>query len=115
MKLGEIVSEVSIDPGKFRDYALDPNNPVGRHKALVFQRKLGYNQENYEGLLNQIVAQAMDSEAIATKKDEHGQRYQVDLEVDGIESGQQAIVRTGWIVEPKAKECARLVTLYVRK
>ncbi|NEQ52717.1 MAG: hypothetical protein F6K11_21695 [Leptolyngbya sp. SIO3F4] len=80
----------------------------------MFQRKLGYNQKNYEGLLKQIAAQVMNSEAIK-KTDEHGQRYQVDLEVDGIESWQRAIVRKGWIVEPKAEECARLVTLYVRK
>lgn len=115
MKLGEIVSKLSIDPGKFRDYALDPNNPVGQHKALVFQQRLGYNPQNYEGLLNQISAQAMDGKAVATHKDEHGQRYQVDLEVEGIELGQRAIVRTGWIVEPKAEGYARLVTLYVRK
>jgi hypothetical protein len=114
MRLGEIVSRLSIDRRKFVDYALDPDNPVGQHKALVFQRRLGYDRDNYEGLLAQIEAQVMDCEAIATKLDEHGQRYQVDLEVMGVD-GQRAIVRMGWIVEPGIEDCARLVTLYVRK
>lgn len=114
MRLGEVVAQLSIDERKLRDYALDPGNPVGQHKALVFQRRLGYDKDNYEGLLVQIEAQVMDCEAIATKVDGHGQGYQVDLEVEGVE-GQRAIVRMGWIVEPGAEDCARLVTLYVRK
>jgi hypothetical protein len=60
MRLGEIVSRLSIDRRKFVDYALDPDNPVGRHKALVFQQRLGYGRDNYEGLLVQIEAQVMD-------------------------------------------------------
>ena len=114
MNLGEVVSRLSIDRGKFRDYALDPDNPTGRHKALVFQRRLGYYRENYEGLFVQIEVRVMDCEAIAMILDKYGQRYQVDLEVVGI-AGERAIVRTGWIVEPRAEDCARLVTLYVRK
>ena len=56
----------------------------------------------------------MDCEAIAMILDKYGQRYQVDLDVVGT-AGERAIVRTGWIVEPGAKDCARLVALYVRK
>jgi hypothetical protein len=114
MKLKDVVSQITIDHRKLTTYALDPDNPVGQHKALVFQRRLGYGRDNYEGLLAQIEEQVMECEAIATKLDAHGQRYQVDLEVMGVE-GQRAIVRIGWIVEPGAENCARLVTLYVRK
>jgi hypothetical protein len=114
MKLGDVVSQLTIDRRKFVDYALNPDNPVGSHKALVFQRRLGYNPTNYESLLEQIKTLALDSEAIPTKTDEQGQRYRVDLEVVGV-AGQRAIVRTGWIVEPGIEDCARLVTLYVRK
>jgi hypothetical protein len=112
--LREIVSRLLIDRRKLTDYALDPDNPVGRHKALVFQRRLGYDKDNYEPLLEQIEALVWDGEAIATKLDEHGQRYQVDLEIMGVE-GQRVMVRTGWIVEPDVEDAARLVTLYVRK
>lgn len=75
MKLGKIVSRLSINRRKFRDYALDPDNPVGRNKALVFQRCLGYDKGNYEGLLAQIETQVLDCEAITMQLDEHGQRY----------------------------------------
>ena len=94
-------------------YALDPESPKGQHKAVLFQRRLGYNLNNYESLVEQIEGLVMDGEAIATKADEYGQRYQVDLGLMGVE-GQRAIVRTAWIVEPDAKDCARLISLYVR-
>jgi hypothetical protein len=114
MRLGDVVSRLTIDHRKLVNYALDPENPVGRHKALVFQRQLGYDKDNYEPLLEQIQRLALDSEALPTKADEHGQRYQVDLEIVGV-AGQLVIVRTAWIVEPGIEDCARLVSLYVRK
>lgn len=113
MKLGEIVSCLVIDPRKLTDYALNLENPLGRDKAVIFQRRLGFTQDNYELLLTQISTQALDAEAILGRNDEHGQRYTVDLEIIGIQ-GQQEIVRTGWIVEP-GSDGARLVTLYVRR
>jgi hypothetical protein len=113
MKLGDVASQLVIDPRKLTDYALNPDNPVGADKALIFRSRLGYTRDNYEPLLRQIQAQALNAEALPTQVDEHGQRYQVDLQVIGVE-GQIEVVRTGWIVEPGAN-FARLVTLYVRK
>lgn len=113
MKLKEIVSDLVIDPRKLTEYALNSDNPVGSDKAVIFQRRLGFNQENYELLLVQISVKALDDEAILGLNDKHGQRYTVDLEIRGIQ-GQQEIVRTGWIVEP-ASNVARLVTLFVRR
>ncbi|WP_088891245.1 DUF6883 domain-containing protein [Leptolyngbya ohadii] len=113
MKLGEIVSRLIIDRRKLTDYALNPDNPAGANKALIFRLRLGYTRDNYEPLLQQIEIQALEAEALPTKADQHGQRYQLDLEVVGVE-GQREIVRTGWIVAPGAN-FARLVTLYVRK
>ncbi len=114
MLLGDVVSRLTIDRRKLTDYALNPDNPVGGHKAVIFQRQLGYDKDNYESLLEQIQSLALGCEALMTKADEHGQRYQVDLPIVGM-AGQSAIVRTGWIVEPGIEDCARLVTLYVRR
>ncbi len=114
MKLGDVVSRVIVDKRKLTEYALNPDNPVGADKALMFQRHLGFAKDNYETLLEQISALALEAEAIIGKSDQHGQRYQVDLEIIGVEQGQREIVRTGWIVEPDSG-IARLVTLYVRK
>jgi hypothetical protein len=113
MKLGDVVSRIEIDPRKLTEYALNPDNPIGADKAVIFQRVLGYNRDNYQLLLEQIQSQAMEAEAIPKSEDQHGQRYQVDLEVVGIEN-QRAVVRIGWIVQPET-DFARLVTLYVKK
>lgn len=113
MKLGDIVSRLVIEPRKLTEYALNPENPVGGDKAVMFQLHLGFTRNNYEPLLEQISAQALQAEAVEGRNDEHGQRYRVDLEIIGTE-GQREIVRTGWIVEPDS-DAARLVTLYVRR
>ena len=85
MKLGDVASQLVIDPRKLTDYALNPDNPVGADKALIFRSRLGYTRDNYEPLLRQIQAQVLNAEALPTQADEHGQRYQVDLQVIGIE------------------------------
>jgi hypothetical protein len=74
---------------------------------------LGYDKENYMLLLEQIQSRAMEAEAIPKEIDQHGQRYQVDLEVIGVEN-QKAFIRLGWIIKSET-DLARLVTLYVRK
>lgn len=114
MKLGDFVSRIVIERRKLTEYALNPDNPKGAEKAVTFQRHLGFNQDNYELLLQQISEQALNAEAVLGRNDEHGQRYQVDLEIIGVAEGQREIVRTGWIVEPDS-DAARLVTLYVRR
>jgi hypothetical protein len=46
MKLKELVSHLVIDPRKLTEYALNLDNPVGSDKAVIFQRRLGFSQEN---------------------------------------------------------------------
>ncbi len=113
MKLGDIVSRVIVDPRKLTTYALNPDNPVGADKAVMFQRHLGFTKYNYETLLEQILALALETEVTVGRSDEHGQRCHVDLEIIGVK-GQREIIRTGWIIESNNK-VARLVTIYVRK
>ncbi len=84
MKLGDFVSRIVIDRRKLTEYALNPDNPNGADKAVMFQRHLSYNQDNYELLLQQITEQALNAEAVLGRNDEHGQRYQVDLEIIGV-------------------------------
>lgn len=113
MKLGDIASRVVVDSRKLTEYALNPESPWGRHKAIVFEQMLGFTRENYADLLTQIEGQAVDAEAAVRSQDEFGQRYTVDLLIRGTE-GRQATVRTGWFVPHGADE-ARLVTVYVRR
>lgn len=112
-RLGNIVNRVVIDPRKLTQYALDLDNPIGRHKALVFARRLGFTKDNYALLFQQLEGGALEAEAYLQHTDQHGRHYRLDLEVTGTE-GQRAIVRTGWLVAPGSDE-ARLVTLYVQR
>lgn len=114
MKLQDFIDEVFIDPRKLTDYVLCPNNPKGKNKALMFQRHLGYTRENYQLLLDQIQTQALNAEAIPQREDQHGQRYQIDLEIQGIQPEQRETVRTGWLVLPNSQQ-ARLITAYVKR
>jgi hypothetical protein len=111
MTLRDIVRQVAVDARKLIDYALDPENPIGRHKAMVFERCLGFTRDNYALLQQQVEFHALDAEASLQRTDQHGRHFRVDLEVTGSE-GQQEIVRTGWLVTSGSDE-ARLITLYV--
>lgn len=114
MKLGDVASHTIIDPRKLTEYALNLDNPKGADKAIMFERHLGFTKDNHQLLLQQIKSKVLDAEGTLQTTDVHGQRYQVDLEIEGVEFGQIETVRTGWIIELK-NDTARLVTLYVRK
>lgn len=114
MKLRDIATDIIIDSRKLTEYALNPDNPKGADKAIMFKRHLGFTKNNYQLLLDKIKSTVLDAEAILQKRDIHGQRYQVDLEITGVQLGQQEVVRTAWIIAPNST-VARLVTLYVRK
>lgn len=43
-----------INPKKLTEYALNPDHPVGRHKARVFESALGFNKDNADDLLKQL-------------------------------------------------------------
>jgi hypothetical protein len=114
MKLRELVTEVIINPRKLTNYALDSENPKGKDKAVMFARYLGYTKDNYQHLLDQIYDLVLDAEAIPQNEDQFGIRYQIDLEIQGMEAQQIEIVRTGWLISPNSQQ-ARLTTLYIPK
>jgi hypothetical protein len=114
MKLRELVDATIIDPRKLTDYALDPENPKGKDKAVMFEKYLGYTKDNYQSLLDQINDLVLDAAAIPQNQDQFGTRYRVDLEIKGIEMQQVEIVRTGWLIPPNSRQ-ARLTTLYITK
>ena len=80
----------------------------------MFQKHLGYTKDNYQPLLDQIYAQALNAEALEQNSDQYGTRYQIDLKIQGVESEQIETVRTGWLIAPNSKQ-ARLATIYIPK
>jgi hypothetical protein len=113
MKLSDVVSRVTVDPRKVTEYALDPDHPVGCHKARVFKQALGFTKDNCKALVEQIERAALTAEARLKHSDAHGRHYAVDVEITGPE-GQRAVVCTSWLVASNSA-VAWLTTLYVRK
>ncbi|NHZ72209.1 MAG: hypothetical protein GWP17_03880 [Aquificales bacterium] len=111
MKLGDVASKLSISQKKLTAYALNHDHPKGKHKAIIFEAILGYNVENFAPLVTQIMANALESEAILKRTDQYGQHFQVNLLIVGI-SGQKAMVRTGWFLA-SGSTTASLSTLFV--
>jgi hypothetical protein len=99
-----------VDIAKLREYCLNPRHPRGRHKARVFAAALGFGAED-AGLFSSILLRAvLESSAVPTEKDEHGQRYIVDFPMAGPKG--QALVRSSWIVLD-GENFPRFLTCYV--
>ncbi len=74
MKLADIAESISIDPRKLTHYALDPDSPHGRHKAVLLERLLGFTKENHTVLLSQLESGAMQAEVTFHSEDRFGKR-----------------------------------------
>ena len=103
--------EATVPREKLRDYALDPEHPLGRHKARVFRSALGITQTDWEYLRDQILA-AIPSASVATVRViSWGTLYEVPILIEGL-NGATHEVTTAWIVAPD-DERPKLVSTYV--
>ncbi|MDX3995098.1 filamentous hemagglutinin N-terminal domain-containing protein [Pseudomonas aeruginosa] len=84
-----------IDPRKLTGYALNPDHPVGGHKARVFESAFGFNKSNADLLLKQLQDGVMKNTPVPGKVDQYGQRFTVDIPVVGPKG--RGVVRSGWI------------------
>lgn len=85
-----------VEIRKLRDYCLNPAHPRGRNKARVFYSVLGLTADDAEKLRQRLYLAARSEEATSTERDEYGQRYMLDFELETREAS--ATVRSGWIV-----------------
>ena len=103
--------QASIPREKLEHYALDPEHPLGRHKARVFRSALGIGQRDWEYLRDQILA-AVPSAAVATVRViSWGTLYDVPILVEGL-NGETHEVTTAWIIESE-DDVPKLVSTYV--
>ncbi len=100
-----------VDLAKLRDYCLNLLHPRGRHKARVFEARLGLTTTDAE-MLRRALLDAVASHENATlgQVDEFGQRYLLDFEVHGPRGS--GIIRSSWIMRTN-EEFPRLATCYV--
>lgn len=96
---------------KLTDYALNPEHPVGKHKAAVFEAVLGITIVDAQFLRDKILEAILSAEAIPTRQDKFGQRYQVEFELE--RNGRSATILTSWIVEP-LEFSPRLTSCYIK-
>jgi 3-phenylpropionate/cinnamic acid dioxygenase small subunit len=113
MKLPNAENAV-VDIAKLRDYCLNPSHPEGKHKARVFQEKLGIVREDAEQLRQAILEAILTAETTEQKPTEYGRRFIVDFQVSRPE-GQiimsTAWVRTAWIIR-NDEDFPRLTTCF---
>jgi hypothetical protein len=99
-----------VDIGKLRNYCLNEQHPRGRHKARVFASVLGLTAADADVLRQALLKAALEGEALEGEGDDYGQRYVVDLEVQGPRG--RAMVRSSWIVL-HGEDFPRLTSCYV--
>ncbi len=98
-----------VDIRKLRDYCLNTEHRIGKHKARLFMAALGLTVEDAEALRAVLLEIVKTHEAELGDKDEHGQRYQIEFEMTW--QGKQAKLLSAWNVRPN-EDFARLVTCY---
>ena len=104
-----------VEIEKLRDYCLNPDHPKGKHKARVFQEKLGIERNDAERLRELILEAILTADAIEEASSEFGRRFIVDF---GISWPQgfvlcQAVLRTAWIIR-NDEDYPRMTTCFIR-
>jgi hypothetical protein len=97
---------------KLRDYSLNPSHPEGKHKARVFAASLGFTTTDAEKLRDLILASIGTHEAALGASDEHGTRYKVDFQTQGLRD--LVTIRTAWHIDA-GETIPRLVSCYVQR
>lgn len=90
--------EAVIPKAKLADYALDPDNPKGRHKATVFRRALAIEQRHWEYLRDAIL-DALPSLPVTEIREAKGPEgrttFRVVVPIRGL-NGRTLPVLTAW-------------------
>ena len=91
--------DAEIPPAKHKDYALNPDNDQGNHKARVFASTLGIRQDDWEYLADQIM-DGLDRAPVISVRTEGpwGWLFEVRMQIDGL-NGQTHPVTTVWFSE----------------
>jgi hypothetical protein len=100
-----------VEPAKLRDYALNPDHPVGGSKARVFRAALGFTRNDWATLGVALVEGLQTEPVVGNRAGPNGTVYEVVIPVTGL-NGRTAPVTTAW--EIAGIGVPRLVTAYVR-
>lgn len=94
---------------KFHSYLFNREKPDGWAKGIAFERNLGYNISNWNGLKTEILQAAKEYPADKTRANEHGNLYE-QLAVIRGPNGRLANVKIGWIEQGQE---TRMTTAFI--
>jgi len=97
---------------KLREYCLNPEHPVGKHKARVFRAALGLRAEDATELGLALARAAVEMDVILGPSNRFGQQFIIDFE--WTRRSRTATIRSSWIIL-KEEAAPRLITCYVAK
>ncbi len=100
-----------IADSKLSGYALNMEHPVGKNKAIVFEKVLGYNINNKDILIERVRIGLAKYRAKARKPTQYGRPFEVVMLVEGV-NGRFAPVKTAWQIDA-GTDFPRLVSIYV--
>jgi hypothetical protein len=99
-----------VEDGKLLGYVLNPDHPIGRHHALLFDKLLGVDRTNAVVLREALLRAAENEEVLRDSVTPFGRKYQMRFELCGPLGTKQVIAV--WITE-HGQDRPRLVTCYV--
>ncbi len=102
-------SDQAILGDKLECYCLNSQHLQGKHKALLFERKLGITVDNKEVLKQALLNVIQENDAIIYKQDRYGVHYDVKF-VLHTEVG-SSLVLSSWIIR-KNETFPRLTNAY---
>lgn len=100
-----------IADSKVSGYALNMEHPVGKNKAIVFEKVLGYNISNKDLLADKVRSGLSKYRAIAKKTTQYGEPFEVLMLIEGA-NGRFAPVKTAWQID-SGTDFPRLISMYV--
>jgi hypothetical protein len=104
------VDEVVVSEEKLAGYVLNPQHPVGGHKARLFRDLLSIEASDWRYLAAQLADGLERVQLRRVRAETRGVKYEADIPVVG-RNGKTLDVRTAWIV--RSAEPIRLTTAYL--
>ena len=89
-------SKQAILGDKLERYCLNPQHPSGKHKAFLFQKRLGITLDNKEVLEQALLKAIIDNEAVIYKQDHYGIHYDVKFAFQTAVGS--SLILSSWIV-----------------
>lgn len=98
-----------IGERKLRDYVLNPDHPVGGHKARVILAATGLGRGDHGDVADQVRRGILANGAERIGSIPYGVRFRVTMTLTGARGTLR--IRTGWLYR-SGEDVPRLATLY---